>query len=371
MRPRPPWWPSSEPWPPPQPAWRHHQARFIWRAALALGLLAFLAVGGCIVAFVLAAFAFDGAPPAWPRSGAPFFFFLRFVGFGLVLLVIGGLAAGFLLRRVSLPVGAWLEAAGRVEAGDYSARAPESGPREVRRFAEAFNAMTARLEQTDQQRRQLLADVTHELRTPLTVIQGQIEGILDGVYPADQAHLTPILEETHVLARLIDDLRTLSHAENGVLSLQREPVDLGELANECATTLRPRADLAGVRLEVNSEGALPLIEGDPVRLREVLANVIGNALRYTTSGDRVTIAVERANGGVTVAVRDTGAGIDPAVLPRIFDRFYRSSDSSGSGLGLAIARNLVQAHGGTIAADSRPGVGTTITVTFPAAATRL
>jgi len=208
--------------------------------------------------------------------------------------------------------------------------------------------------------------VTHELRTPLTVIQGNLEGLLDGVYPADPAHLMPVLEETRVLSRLIDDLRTLSLAESGTLALHREPTDLGVLAGETAAAFRPQAETAGASLVLDVSDDLPLLAVDPVRLSEVLNNLVANALRYTPSGGRVTISGKLAeDGGAVLEVRDTGAGIAPEALPHVFDRFYKSADSRGSGLGLAIAKNLVAAHGGQLSVESAIGKGTVMTVRLP------
>ena len=153
------------------------------------------------------------------------------------------------MRRAAAPVGDLIEASGRVESGDFSTRVPERGPREVRTLARAFNDMSARLEEVEQQRRSALADVSHELRTPLTVIQGNLEALLDGVYPADAAHLQPILEETRLMERLIEDLRTLTLVEAGSLVLHREPTDLGALLNEVAAGYRSQADEAGVALD--------------------------------------------------------------------------------------------------------------------------
>jgi signal transduction histidine kinase len=229
--------------------------------------------------------------------------------------------------------------------------------------------MTERLQRDEIQRRNLLADVTHELRTPLTVIQGNLEGLLDGVYPRDDAHLGPILEDTRVLARLIDDLRTLALAESGTLQLRREPTDLSVLVGETVASFRNQAEAAGVELQVNLAEELPLLEIDPVRIREVLANLIANALHYTPAGGGVQVTGQ-LNGDerrVRVSVGDTGTGIAPEDLPHIFDRFYKAGNSRGTGLGLAIAKNLIIAHGGDISAqsDGVPGHGTTIHFTLP------
>jgi two-component system OmpR family sensor kinase/two-component system sensor histidine kinase BaeS len=288
-----------------------------------------------------------------------------------LLLVVGGLLlVGRAVRRAAIPIGDLLDAADRVAEGDYSTRAAEHGPREVRALARAFNSMAERLQTTDEQRRNLLADVTHELRTPLSVIQGNLEGLIDGVYPADEARLRAILDETQVLSHLIDDLRTLALVESGALNLQKEPTDLAALAGETTAAFRAQADAAGVTLHAEVAPDVPVLNVDPVRMREVLANLIANALRYTPRHGKVAVrcSVERDRSTrVLVSVSDTGEGISPDDLPHIFDRFYKSPDSRGTGLGLAIAKNLVVAHGGLITASSEAGQGTTIRFTLPVA----
>jgi two-component system sensor histidine kinase BaeS len=269
------------------------------------------------------------------------------------------------VRMLALPLGDLVEAAQRVEAGDLDLRVRTRGPRELRALARAFNAMLDRLRQNEVQRRQLLADVTHELRTPVAVMQGNLEAMIDGVYPADAEHLGPLVEETRLLSRLIDDLRTLSLAESGVLELHREPTDLGVLIGEVIAAFRAQAESGGVRLLADVPDDLPLAEIDPLRLREVLLNLTANALRHTPSGGEVRIAVAAATGSVRFSVADTGTGIAPEDLPHVFERFYKTADSTGSGLGLAIARNLVLAHGGKIEAESAAGRGTTIRFALP------
>ncbi len=209
--------------------------------------------------------------------------------------------------------------------------------------------------------------MTHELRTPLTVIQGNLEALLDGVYPADPAHLTPILDETQVLSRLVEDLRTLSLAESGALQLHRESTDMGILVSETTTAFRASADRAGVELRVTLPNELPLLNLDPVRIREVLTNLVANALRHTSPGGVIHLSGEVTEPHLTLSVSDTGSGIPPERLPHIFDRFYKSDESNGSGLGLAIAKSLVTAHGGEIAATSEgvAGRGATIRFTLP------
>jgi signal transduction histidine kinase len=300
----------------------------------------------------------DGQSP-WDHPGFPAFFFVPL----MVIVALVLLARTF--RGIATPVGDLIEAAGRVEAGSYDARVPERGPREMRSLAHAFNAMTARLEANESQRKQLLADVTHELRTPLTVMQGNVEAILDGVHPFDREHIAPLLEETKVLARLVDDLRTLSLAESGALALHREPVDVASIARDVVTAFADQARRGSIGLGSSAEG-VTTIDADPVRVREVLVNLVTNALRYTPPGGYIAIDVRATGAGVKVAVRDTGSGIAADAVAGIFDRFSRSTDSPGAGLGLAIAKGLVEAHGGTIRAESVPGQGTRIEFTLPA-----
>jgi signal transduction histidine kinase len=294
---------------------------------------------------------------------------IRVLGVGIVLLAIASIAFALRsLRAAAAPLGSMLEAAERVAERDYRVRVAESGPGEVRTLIRSFNTMTERLQVADEQRRNLLADVSHELRTPLTIIQGNLEGLLDGIYPSDQDHIDAILDETRVLARMIDDLRTLSQAESGALQLQLEVTDIGDLLNEGFQSYQQQALAANITLKLNLEPLLPNLEIDPTRIREVLSNLLTNAMRYTPDGGYVQIDCGFEAGDqsrVKISVRDSGVGISSQDLPHIFDRFYKSSDSHGSGLGLAIARGLVIAHGGEISASSETGKGTTIHFTLP------
>ena len=327
-------------------------ALFLGFAFLASGALFRLLWGG-------GGYGPTGGPSGRSWGGPPF---------GLVLLGLVGVAflAGRAVRRMAAPIGEVMEAADRVAGGDYSTRVQVRGPGEVARLTSSFNQMTERLQANETQRRALLADVAHELRTPLSVIRGTVEGMLDGVYPADDSHLSLVLEETAVMARLLDDLQTLSTAEAGVLELHRERVDPLALAQDAAAAFRARADRAGVALECRAPGPVPEVEVDPVRIGEVLANLLTNAIRHTPPGGMVRVVVEPDPAGVATSVADTGPGIDPRDLPHVFDRFVKSADSGGAGLGLAIARSLVEAHGGRITAASVPGQGTTMRFVLPA-----
>ncbi len=375
FRTRPPWWPEGEAWPPNNAPeqWRGMSRRFFWMAGIALVIVVFLAVVGGTVSFLLVATAlgwinpqewFQNRPPIPIRSVERF---PRLLGlfWGLVPILFVGFIISRIVRRFTRPVAELIEASSRVEAGDYAARVSERGPREMRSLARSFNAMTTRLQTNDEQRRAMLADVTHELRTPLTIIQGNLEGLIDGLYPRDDAHLDPILEETHVMSRLIDDLRTLALAESGSLKLQREPTDVGVLIRDVLASFQGKADAGQVQLSAAVPQALPQLEVDPVRVREVISNLVSNALRYTPAGGKVEVLAEVNASHLKITVRDTGKGIAPEALPHIFDRFYKGRDSAGSGLGLAIAKQLVVAHGGEMHAQSVLGAGTVISFTLP------
>jgi signal transduction histidine kinase len=284
----------------------------------------------------------------------------------LGLVLAGAVVAGRAFRRMAAPVGDLMAALGRVADGDYSARVRERGPREARTLTRAFNAMADRLERQEEQRRRLLMDISHELRTPLAILLGNLEGMLDGVYPRDEAHLSLILEETQVLARLIEDLRTFALAESLGLQLAKTPTDLVEIARDTLASFQTQAEAAGVALLLQAEPDLPPADVDPERIRQVLNNLLSNALRYTPRGGTVRVRCSAGDPGqIVLSVEDSGTGIPADELPHVFDRFYKSKDSRGTGLGLAIAKSLVKAHGGEISAHSTLGMGTTIRVTLP------
>jgi two-component system sensor histidine kinase BaeS len=281
----------------------------------------------------------------------------------LFVLVIGRGARSF--RRVAVNVGELVQAAGQIEAGDYGVQVAERGPREVRALARAFNAMSARLAATDRSRRAFVADLTHEFRTPLAIIRGQAEGIGDGIYRGDAAHVGPILDATQSLETLVEALGTMTLADVGSLKLNLEPVDLAVLVNSSLAAFQSAADAANVRLVADLPNDLPSVNADPARIRGVLGNLLSNAIRHTPAGGIITISARRSGDIVTMSVRDTGEGIPEDLRPRIFERFVKGAGSPGSGLGLAIAKDVVTAHGGTIEALSEVGKGTEVRFTLP------
>jgi len=289
----------------------------------------------------------------------------------LPILAIGVAIRAF--RGIAMPLADVMAAADAVAVGDLSTRVPEHGPGEFGRLARSFNRMTEELERTDQQRRNFTADVAHELRTPMHVIQGNLEGILDGIYEPTDDHINATLEETRLLARLVEDLRTLSLAESGQLPLTQGPIDVIELLEDVNTSFSGQAEVAGIDLRIESKlsPSRTIITGDAGRLDQVLGNLVVNAIRHTSRGGTIILKAEPIKSGVRIVVSDTGEGISPEDLPYIFDRFWRGDRSRshvggvGAGLGLAIARQLVQAHGGTIGVESKPGHGTTFFIDLP------
>jgi signal transduction histidine kinase len=269
------------------------------------------------------------------------------------------------MRRITRPMANLSEAARKIEAGDYSARVPEYGSPDMRSVARAFNSMSARLKTIDEQRRDFLADVTHELRTPLSVIRGQAEGIADGVYPGDQAHLTPILDAAHAMERLVDDLRTLVQTDAGNLVLSKEPTDIETLVHDTVASFRSRADLAGVAMTVEMPEKAPMLEVDPTRIRAAIGNLLSNAIRHTPSGGWIKAAISSTAEEVTITIADSGEGIPADLLPRIFDRFVKGPGSNGSGLGLAIARHIITAHGGRLELANTSPSGVVARIALP------
>ncbi len=333
--------------------------RFVWRIA------GFIAAAFLLIAVMLTI----GVVLAGTAVGlieAPHF--VRFLAIAaLVVLVIAILRASRRFQRMAVNLGEIVDAAGRIEAGEYGVQVAERGPRELRTLARAFNAMSMRLATADRNRRAVVADLTHELRTPLAIIRGQAEGIGDGVYPGDHAHVTPILDATASLDSLVDALATMTLADVGSLALKREAVDVPVLVASSLAAFQSAADGAGVRLVADLQPDLPAIDADPARIRGVLGNLLSNAIRYTPSGGTVTASARRSGESVAFGIRDTGPGIPSELRPRIFDRFVKGPGSPGSGLGLAIAKDIVSAHGGTIDAISDPENGTEIRFTLPVA----
>ena len=279
----------------------------------------------------------------------------------------------FTSRRIVKPVQAMTDASQHIANGDYHQRVPMLGEDELGTLAHSFNQMAETLEQTERRRVALLGDVAHELRTPLSSIRGTMEGLVDGVLPAEPATFLGVQREVTRLQRLVLDLEELSRAEAGQIALDVHPGDLGALVRGAAERLRVQFDDKGVRLQVEIPPALPPVRMDASRITQVLVNLLGNALQYTPPGGLVTVQARAEPREALVAVRDTGAGVAAEHLGHLFERFYRvdrsrSRAGGGSGIGLTISKYLVEAQGGRIWAES-PGVsqGSTFTFTLPLA----
>ncbi len=302
--------------------------------------------------------------------------FLRQVQTALIwagaLAALLALALGVLVSRLlTAPLARLTRAAEAIAGGDLSQQVQVEGNDEIAALSRAFNEMSASLAAAETARKNMLADISHELRTPLTVIQGDLQAILDGVYPLEMAQVAGLYDETRLLTRLVEDLHDLALADAGQLRLQREPVDLAAVARAAVAQFAPVAEAAGVQLTLEI-AATPTVTGDADRLAQVLRNLLSNALRHTPAGGAITVRVARTADRAQVAVADTGTGIAAEDLPHVFDRFYRGAGKDGrrgkgAGLGLAIAQKLVAAHGGEIAVASAAGHGATFTVTLPAA----
>ena len=364
---RPPWWPENEDWPPrDRRAWRQMGGRNPFFRRLGCAFLIFNLIG-FVLLLSISAFILN-VLGVLHISGNQFSLLLPAAAIIFAFLVMGFVFATRNLRRMSRPLDELVEASNKVAEGDYSVRVDVKGTPEIRSLLHGFNSMAERLQLTDQQRRNMLADVSHELRTPITVIQGNVEGILDGMYPADETRLKSILEETQILSRLVEDLRTLALAESGALRLKREPTNLAELIRDTVSNFEAQTREKEITIST-SLGESEDVNIDPQRIREVLTNLLSNALRYTPRGGEVKVSVTESSSGperaITISVEDNGPGIESKDLPHIFDRFYKSSDSGGMGLGLSIAKYLVEAHGGKIWAESEMGKGTKISFALP------
>ena len=289
-------------------------------------------------------------------------------------LLWAGLAAGIvalglgllLARQLTAPLRALTQAAHRLSEGAVPQVEIHSRD-EVGELGQAFNQMARSLAQQERLRRNLMADIAHELRTPLTVIRGDLEALLDGVFEASPEALASLQEEALLLSRLVDDLRALAQAEAGRLQLAREPTDLADLLRAVVAAFDLQAESQGQSLTLDVPSNLPLVDADPQRVRQVVANLVSNALRHAPESGRVIVSAVQDQAGVQVSVADDGPGIAPEDLTHVFDRFWRGGEPrvESSGLGLAIARELIRAHRGDIWAESELGMGSVFRFTLP------
>ena len=309
---------------------------------------------------------FPGRPPEAAVAAGMFGMLIAATLFSAFVGVIAGI---WVSRGLSRQVTGLVVAAQAITPTDLTPRVAVKGVKEIQDLALAFNRMLAELDQSQHARRNMLADVSHELLTPLTVLEGNLRAMLDGVYALNEEEVSTLYDQTHHLIALVNELRQLAEAEAQQLTLHREQTAINGLVEETVTVFEPLARERGVALHQVSAAGLPPVMVDRQRMRQILSNLISNGLRHTPGGGMITVRTLGQDTAVQLIVEDTGEGLSPEELERVFDRFYRTDgtrrwDEGGAGLGLAIVKALVQAHGGTITAELSPGDGTKFTVSL-------
>jgi signal transduction histidine kinase len=289
---------------------------------------------------------------------------------GMIAIALAIILSYFLSWRILSPVKALTSSARKLGAGELSQRVVVKDKGEIGELAQAFNSMASELEHNEELRRNMVADVAHELRTPLTNLRGYLEAVGDGVIAPDAATIRSLSEEAALLSRLVDDLQELALAEANKLTLFLQPENIGEFIESAILLSQPRASAKGVAIITQTEPNLPPVNIDAQRLRQVLRNLLENAITHTDKGGSITVSAAQADGQLKVSVTDTGEGVSPADLRNIFERFYRtdksrSRNTGGSGLGLTISKRLVEAHGGRIEVQSELGKGSCFTFWLP------
>lgn len=289
---------------------------------------------------------------------------------GLIAAAVALVIGLILTRQITRPLRILISGARHLTKGELSYRVKVKSRDEIGELADSFNIMASSLEKGEKFRRQLTADIAHELRTPLTVIEGTVDGIIDGVFQPNAEHLCSIKEQTALLTHLISDLRDISLAESGQLKLNLSLTDMVELVRRLVSNYTINAQEKNVGINLEEGLQIPDIKVDTVRMEQVISNLLTNAIRHTPSGGSITVSVRRDDEKLVISVADTGEGIDSEDLPYIFERFYRSGRSrsrkeGGTGLGLAIVKQMVEAHGGKVWAESESGIGSKFNILLP------
>ena len=317
------------------------------------GFVLFLVLGGSLIGAVIATgIASLQGGERWLVVGVTV---LAFVGFAL--------AARWMFSRTVAPVGQLIDATRRLGEGDTGVRVSVRGRGPMAAVAASFNKMAAGIEEEDERRRRLLADLSHELRNPLTVVRGEIEAVLDGLHQPDQ--LSNVIDEVDLMERLLEDLRLLALTEAGRLRLNREECDIIHLINDVVSSFSVSLDRHRIEVNLVAGEDSNDIWADPHRVHQVFSNVISNAIQQMNDGGILDVSVRNLDRMVEVSIADTGPGIPVDRLDHVFDRFVRGGDSVGTGLGLSIARDLVEAHGGTIEARNRAEGGAAFIIRLP------
>jgi len=293
---------------------------------------------------------------------------------GLFAVAIALFLGLFLARRLTRPLSQLTDAAHNVAEGELGEQVHVTSTGEIGELAASFNSMSLALAEAEQQRQQMLADVAHELRTPISIMRSHLEAMLDGVFETSSSNLALIHEETLLLGRLVEDLRTLSLAEAGSLSLTLEAVDVAELTAQAVAAFEPLAEAEGVVLTAVIPPHPVMLSTDANRMRQVLGNLLSNALRHVVHGTQlphaVTVTLLANTNEISLTIADNGLGLSPEAQEHVFDRFWRADssrtrDQGGSGLGLAISQAIVVALNGRVSLESKPQEGAAFTVTLP------
>ena len=288
--------------------------------------------------------------------------------------VIAGISSVLISRQITKPLRSITDASQEIAKGNYGQRVQVNinNEDELARLGHSFNRMAEQLEQTENMRHQLIGDISHELRTPLTAIKGSMEGLIDGVLTSDETTYQHIYREADRLQHLVEDLQELSRVEGSAFNINKEKIGIDELLHDALAPLLNTFNTKGIQVSIHSEKNLPFVMADHDRILQVLQNLLGNALQFTSENGTIEINAKKMDANVLISVKDDGAGIEANHLPYIFKRFYRADRSrsrqngGGSGIGLTIAQSLVEAHGGKIWADSEgKGHGSTFTFTLP------
>jgi len=297
---------------------------------------------------------------------------LAYAGIAAVVTAIS--VSAYFSTRIVAPLKVMISASKRISNGHYDERVTVTGSDELGQLGDQFNKMTYSLEQTENRRRQLIGDVSHELRTPLTVIKGSMEGLVDGILPATSETFIQIQKEADRLSRLVDDLQELSRVESGAYQLQLRPVSLTTLVSTTIKRFNPEITRKRILMTIDLSEDLPPVLVDEDRIIQVFINLVMNAVNYTPTDGRIKITGKKEAVFVRISILDTGIGVKAEHLPYVFDRFYRVDKSrsrengGGSGIGLTVTKSLVEAHGGTILAESGgDGQGSTFSFTLPIA----
>jgi len=343
--------------------WRRNRRFVFWPFAIVFGGITLLfMVGIGLIIYLVLTQQTEQIRGSW---------WLLLCGIPFVFIFIATMIGNFTFRRFGRPMSDIFSAIDSVAEGDLSVRVSENYPRQFGILAFRFNHMIAELERAETQRRNLTADIAHELRTPLHIIQGNLEGMIDGVYESTPENINNTLDETKLLARLVNDLQTLSLAEAGQLPFHPTRFLLADLIHDITSSFSSQASSIDITLTTNISDPTKEITADYDRLNQVLSNLVSNALHHTPQGGTISLTTETTLNHTSVTIKDGGSGIPEQDLPFIFDRFWRGDRSrtreanSHSGLGLAIAKQLIHAHGGTIEAQSETGQGTTFIIELP------